>query len=312
MGDAGSLALGMRDRRAHRGAAPHLVPARCSGSCSSSRRRASSSTSPRSADSARRVLRASPIHHHFEELGLREQRLVVSLRRRRGSRHRDHRAVRARRGHGVVTREARGGDRRRTERPRLRDRRWRAKAHRVVLVDRSDTPGDPRAHRRPARAASRCASAATRTTSPRTRSWSARAPACPGTRPSSQVARAHGVPVRSEMDLVFERCRARICGITGTNGKTTTTALVAAILERAGERVHLGGNIGMTMLDRLDGVVRDRLGGPRALVVPDRVGARAALRDRLRAQRDTGSPRSPRRLRSVCGDQAPPGPVRAR
>jgi UDP-N-acetylmuramoylalanine--D-glutamate ligase len=56
------------------------------------------------------------------------------------------------------------------------------------------------------------------------------------------------------MDLVFERCRARICGVTGTNGKTTTSALVAAILERAGERVHLGGNIGVTMLDRLEQV----------------------------------------------------------
>ncbi|MGA7988269.1 MAG: UDP-N-acetylmuramoyl-L-alanine--D-glutamate ligase [Candidatus Dormiibacterota bacterium] len=80
-------------------------------------------------------------------------------------------------------------------------------------------------------------------------------PGVPWNAPELQVARAHGVPVRSEMDLVFERCRARICGITGTNGKTTTTALVAAILERAGERVHLGGNIGVTMLDRLDEVV---------------------------------------------------------
>jgi UDP-N-acetylmuramoylalanine--D-glutamate ligase len=79
-------------------------------------------------------------------------------------------------------------------------------------------------------------------------------PGVPWDAPELQVARAHGVPVRSEMDLVFERCRARICGITGTNGKTTTTALVAAILERAGERVHLGGNIGVTMLDRLDAV----------------------------------------------------------
>jgi UDP-N-acetylmuramoylalanine--D-glutamate ligase len=79
-------------------------------------------------------------------------------------------------------------------------------------------------------------------------------PGVPWDAPELEIARAHGVPVRSEMDLVFERCRARICGITGTNGKTTTTALVAAILERAGERVHLGGNIGMTMLDRLDGV----------------------------------------------------------
>ncbi len=80
-------------------------------------------------------------------------------------------------------------------------------------------------------------------------------PGVPWDAPELEVARAHGVPVRSEMDLVFERCRARICGITGTNGKTTTTALVAAIFERAGERVHLGGNIGVTMLDRLDGVV---------------------------------------------------------
>ncbi len=79
-------------------------------------------------------------------------------------------------------------------------------------------------------------------------------PGVPWDAPELEAARAHGVPVRSEMDLVFERCRARICGITGTNGKTTTTALVAAILERAGERVHLGGNIGVPMLDRLDAV----------------------------------------------------------
>ena len=58
-------------------------------------------------------------------------------------------------------------------------------------------------------------------------------PGVPWDAPELEIARAHGVPVRSEMDLVFERCRARICGITGTNGKTTTTALVAAILERA-------------------------------------------------------------------------------
>jgi UDP-N-acetylmuramoylalanine--D-glutamate ligase len=79
-------------------------------------------------------------------------------------------------------------------------------------------------------------------------------PGVPWHAPELEIARAHGVPVRSEMDLVFERCRARICGVTGTNGKTTTTALVAAILERGGERVHLGGNIGVTMLDRLHAV----------------------------------------------------------
>ena len=129
-------------------------------------------------------------------------------------------------------------------------RTFAAEGHRVVLVDRSDTlvirertallpatvevrlGGYP--HDVAAEALMVCPS-----------------PGVPWNAPELQIARDHGVPVRSEMDLVFERCRARICGITGTNGKTTTTALVAAILERAGERVHLGGNIGITMLDRL-------------------------------------------------------------
>ena len=79
-------------------------------------------------------------------------------------------------------------------------------------------------------------------------------PGVPFDAPELQRARAHGVAVHSEMDLVFMRCRGRMVGITGTNGKTTTTSLVAAILERAGFRVHLGGNIGATMLDRLDSV----------------------------------------------------------
>jgi len=76
----------------------------------------------------------------------------------------------------------------------------------------------------------------------------------PGVRwdaPELETARRLGVPVRSEMDLVFERCRGSVVGVTGTNGKTTTTALVAGILDRAGYRVHTGGNIGETMLDRL-------------------------------------------------------------
>jgi UDP-N-acetylmuramoylalanine--D-glutamate ligase len=126
--------------------------------------------------------------------------------------------------------------------------------HRVVLVDRSDTAAiRDRTADLPSSVEVRLGgypddvAAAALMVCP--------SPGVPWNAPELEVARAHGVPVRSEMDLVFERCRARICGITGTNGKTTTTALVAAILERAGERVHLGGNIGVTMLDRLDDVV---------------------------------------------------------
>jgi UDP-N-acetylmuramoylalanine--D-glutamate ligase len=126
--------------------------------------------------------------------------------------------------------------------------------HRVVLVDRSDTP-DIRA-----RVATLPRSIEVRLGGYPDDVAAHALMVCPSPgvhwdAPELEVARANRVPVRSEMDLVFERCRARICGVTGTNGKTTTTALVAAILERAGERVHLGGNIGVTMLDRLADVI---------------------------------------------------------
>lgn len=82
----------------------------------------------------------------------------------------------------------------------------------------------------------------------------------PGVRWDAAVlerARRLGIPVRSEIDLVFERCPAPIVGITGTNGKTTTTALTGQLLSTSGLRVHVGGNIGETMLDRLQDVGRD-------------------------------------------------------
>jgi UDP-N-acetylmuramoylalanine--D-glutamate ligase len=81
-------------------------------------------------------------------------------------------------------------------------------------------------------------------------------PGVPWTAPELELARSLGIPVRSEMAMVFERCRGHIVGITGTNGKTTTTSLCAAVIARDGRRVHLGGNIGATMLDRLGDVGR--------------------------------------------------------
>src|SRR5258708_26803433 len=81
-------------------------------------------------------------------------------------------------------------------------------------------------------------------------------PGVPWDAPELARARSAGVPVRSEMDLVFRRCPAPIVGITGTNGKTTTTTLTGAVIAAGGARVHVGGNIGEPMLDRL-GEVRD-------------------------------------------------------
>jgi len=65
------------------------------------------------------------------------------------------------------------------------------------------------------------------------------------------AARARGIAVSSEIDLFLSLCRGTIVGITGTNGKTTTTALTGAVLEAAHRPVIVGGNIGDTVLDRL-------------------------------------------------------------
>ena len=70
--------------------------------------------------------------------------------------------------------------------------------------------------------------------------------------PLVETARRRGIEVTSEIDLFFRNCPARIAGITGTNGKTTTTALTAEVLRAGGLNVMRGGNIGEPVLDRVD------------------------------------------------------------
>jgi UDP-N-acetylmuramoylalanine--D-glutamate ligase len=65
-------------------------------------------------------------------------------------------------------------------------------------------------------------------------------------------ARAKGIAVSSEIDLFLKLCRGTVVGITGTNGKTTTTALTGAVLAAGRRPVIVGGNIGDTVLDRVD------------------------------------------------------------
>lgn len=71
------------------------------------------------------------------------------------------------------------------------------------------------------------------------------------------AAREQGVPVSSETQLFFELCRGRIVGITGSSGKTTTTALVGEMFREAGMPMHLGGNIGLPLLERVGEIGRD-------------------------------------------------------
>jgi len=64
-------------------------------------------------------------------------------------------------------------------------------------------------------------------------------------------ARERGIPVSSEIDLFLRLCPGDVVGITGTNGKTTTTALTGDVLAAGDRPVMVGGNIGDTVLDRL-------------------------------------------------------------
>jgi UDP-N-acetylmuramoylalanine--D-glutamate ligase len=72
---------------------------------------------------------------------------------------------------------------------------------------------------------------------------------------------AKGTEIISELELGWRFCRCPVIGITGTNGKTTTTELVTAVLKAAGKRAVAAGNIGVAfcevaeMSDQLDAVV---------------------------------------------------------
>lgn len=70
-------------------------------------------------------------------------------------------------------------------------------------------------------------------------------------------ARKKGCVVTSEMELFFDLCPAKIFGITGSDGKTTTTTIVSKILEAENKKVHLGGNIGKPLLYRINDISPD-------------------------------------------------------
>jgi UDP-N-acetylmuramoylalanine--D-glutamate ligase len=87
-----------------------------------------------------------------------------------------------------------------------------------------------------------------------------KSPGVPGDRPLVVAARARGIPVWSEVELGYRwlaPAGTKFVGVTGTNGKSTTTALLGAMFEAAGRDVAVAGNIGvaLTSVEHADWVV---------------------------------------------------------
>ena len=80
----------------------------------------------------------------------------------------------------------------------------------------------------------------------------------PGLRPDVPEIAAcvgRGAVLTSEMEVFFEVCPCPIIAVTGSDGKTTTTTIIAELLKAAGKRVWVGGNIGHPLLCEADGML---------------------------------------------------------
>ena len=72
--------------------------------------------------------------------------------------------------------------------------------------------------------------------------------------PQLEEARVRGCAVTSELELFFRLCPCKIYGVTGSDGKTTTTSIIAEFLKAQGRTVHLGGNIGKPLLPEIESI----------------------------------------------------------
>ena len=75
--------------------------------------------------------------------------------------------------------------------------------------------------------------------------------------PELETARKKGIAVTSEMEVFFDLCPATIFAVTGSDGKTTTTTLIAKMLEAEGKKVFIGGNIGNPLLPEIENISAD-------------------------------------------------------
>ena len=78
-----------------------------------------------------------------------------------------------------------------------------------------------------------------------------RSPSCLPTRVELQEEANKGAIVTTEIEMLMQMAPCKVIGVTGSDGKTTTTSLINAILQKAGYNTYLGGNIGTPLFTRL-------------------------------------------------------------
>lgn len=79
-----------------------------------------------------------------------------------------------------------------------------------------------------------------------------RSPSCLPTRKELQDESNRGAIVTTEVEMLMEMCPCKMIGVTGSDGKTTTTSMINAILQKAGYNTFLGGNIGTPLFTKLN------------------------------------------------------------
>lgn len=82
-----------------------------------------------------------------------------------------------------------------------------------------------------------------------------RSPSCLPTIPELVKEAENGAIVTTEIELFMKMCPCQIIGITGSDGKTTTTTLVYEVLKNAGFKTYVGGNIGIPLFTKLDEIM---------------------------------------------------------
>ncbi|MEW8977431.1 MAG: UDP-N-acetylmuramoyl-L-alanine--D-glutamate ligase [Symbiobacterium sp.] len=79
-------------------------------------------------------------------------------------------------------------------------------------------------------------------------------PGMPKHLPEIEAARRRGAVISGEIGLVLDLCRAPVIGVTGSAGKTTTTTLIGEILRASAREIHVGGNIGTPLIEKVEAI----------------------------------------------------------